>query len=81
MADLAGADVVLANGRRLSDLRVADLKEELSKRRLTIKGLKSDLVERLREVMKIPLDTSYILHASFLHSGNVYAGIAGRTRK
>lgn len=37
-------------GKRLSELRVCDLKLELEKRSLDISGVKMDLVKRLQEV-------------------------------
>ena len=44
------ADAALEDGRLLSNLRVADLKVELSKRGLTQSGKKSDLIARLTTV-------------------------------
>lgn len=38
------------DGRRISDLRVADLRKELEKRGIEPKGLKADLVKQLEKV-------------------------------
>ena len=40
----------LIDGRRITDLRVADLKLELEHRGIESKGLKADLVKRLEKV-------------------------------
>lgn len=37
-------------GKKLSELRVVDLKQELEKRKLEICGVKSTLLERLQKV-------------------------------
>ena len=40
----------LIDGRKITDLRVADLKLELEHRGIESKGLKADLVKRLEKV-------------------------------
>lgn len=42
-------------GKRLSELRVCDLKLELEKRSLETTGVKMDLVKRLQEVSSIEI--------------------------
>lgn len=48
-------------GKRLSELRVCDLKVELEKRSLETTGVKMDLVKRLQEVSVKSIFFSYIL--------------------
>jgi len=43
----------MADGRKLSELRVCDLKEELTKRKLETSGSKNALVERLEKVKNL----------------------------
>ena len=40
----------LVEGKKISDLRVADLRLELEQRGIDTKGLKADLVKRLEKV-------------------------------
>lgn len=42
-----------ADGKKLVELRVVDLKQELEKRKLDICGVKSTLQERLKNVSEI----------------------------
>ena len=41
-----------SDGKPLEQLKVTELKEELKKRRLSLKGVKKDLYERLEEAIK-----------------------------
>ena len=45
-------DDIMIDGRPLSSLKVAELKEELEKRQISIKGVKAVLQDKLREVIK-----------------------------
>lgn len=52
-------------GKRLSELRVCDLKLELEKRSLEITGVKMDLVKRLQEVSVSNLQLQLFMNALF----------------
>lgn len=42
-------------GKKLSELRVCDLKAELEKRAIEVNGVKADLVKRLQQVCRLSL--------------------------
>ncbi|EFP01459.1 CRE-ACIN-1 protein [Caenorhabditis remanei] len=51
-------DDIMIDGRPLSSLKVAELKEELEKRQISIKGVKAVLQDKLREVIASQGDTN-----------------------
>lgn len=50
---------VLLGGRKLTDLRVVDLRQELEERGLEKSGVKAVLVERLQKVNSLYISTNF----------------------
>jgi len=70
---------LLLNGKKLDDLKVSELKDELDKRDQSKKGNKSALLERLRKVVNLHLlgRVNALIFAGCTSRNGIFSGCSG----